>query len=144
MSAASPGAPMSHSTHADFRRQGHRDRAAKAKALGGRAPRAHGGEAKSDEKSDKAMIRRAMHAHDTQQHDGKKTRLPFKDGGGAPVPGEAAAKPRLDRAGGGGGGKKSGGKKHGTNVNVVVAPGGGGAAAAPHPVPVPMAPHPPV
>jgi hypothetical protein len=38
---------------------------------------------KMDKKQDKAMIKKAMGQHDTQQHKGKKTTLKLKKGGAA-------------------------------------------------------------
>jgi len=38
---------------------------------------------KMDKKQDKAMIKKAMGQHDTQQHKGKKTTLALKKGGSA-------------------------------------------------------------
>jgi hypothetical protein len=36
---------------------------------------------KMDKKQDKAMVKKAMGQHDTQQHGGKKTKLALKKGG---------------------------------------------------------------
>jgi hypothetical protein len=44
---------------------------------------------KEDKKQDKAMLKKAMGQHDTQQHGGKKTKLTLKKGG---VTGEAMRK----------------------------------------------------
>ena len=44
---------------------------------------------KEDKKQDKAMLKKAMGQHDSQQHGGKKTKLALKKGG---VTGEAMRK----------------------------------------------------
>ncbi len=142
------------SEHSTFKKQAEHSHAAKHRAMG----LASGGTA--DDREDKAIadreIKKAFSAHDSQLHDGKKTRLKLRDGGTAEGD---SAKPRHDRAHrAAGGGTKKGGK--GSHVNVIIAPQGGqhppmggmappGAMPAPPihppgpPMPPPMPPPPP-
>lgn len=131
---------MGHPTHSSLKHQGHRSHERKVSQH-----RAEGGRI-GDKKEDEKLIKKAMREHDLQQHEGKHTRLKFKDGGA--IEGEAAA-PRLDRPGRAHGGKtnksKGGGKTH---VNVIVAPqnhsgppmAGPMGAMPPHPTPAPPPP----
>jgi hypothetical protein len=133
----------------DHARADHRERAHKMIGRTGNKM-ARGGGAHPDKKEDEALIREAMNEHDSQQHEGKKTRLKFKAGGA--VEGEHAKHHLGRRARGGPTGK---GGKHVTNV--IVSPQGGGqggggmrppmappqAMAAPPPRPAAPPPPPP-
>lgn len=129
---------------AAFKRQGERNHKEKLDKLD-----IHG--ERSEKKLVDGEIKKAMGEHDSQQHDGKKTKLKLKDGGhvdghhGKHRPDKVSRRRRADgghvsheeRSKGGSAEGKKGGK--GTHVNVIVAsPGGAGGPAAG------MAPRPPM
>lgn len=128
-----------HEHHGHFRRQSARDHAKKVAHHMGHA---HGGSV--DEMQDKAMIKKAVHAHERADHAGSPlTKLKLKDGGH--IEG-GHHKKRLDRSGFAAGGKTKSKGKGGTHVNVIVAPkggeGGGPGALPIAPPRPPMAPPP--
>ena len=124
-------------SHADLRKQGHKDHDRKLAHLAGGGAVERSGKAmidramREDSKEDTAMVKKAVAQHEAHDHPGKsKTKLHLATGGVA----EDRAPARLDRARGG---KAKGGRGRGkshTNVNVIVAPGHGG----PMPIPVPI------
>lgn len=141
---------MSHTSHAEMKRQGHKDQERKVTHL------AHGGESSMDVAEDKKLVAKAIREHEKHDHPGEKlTKLKLKAGG--TIEGKEA-KARHDRAPrkalASGGSAKAKGKS--THVNVIVAPGAGapgaGAGMAPHPMLPPGAgmappappPHPPM
>lgn len=128
-----------HETHAELRERAVHDKQEQLRKLGGRS--SGGYIAPDDREEDKRQIdhevRKAFGQHDTQLHDGKKTRLKLRRGGVAE--GEST-RHRLDRASGGR--ARKGGKGH-TSVNVIVAPQGGAGAGAAGGLPGTM-PHPPI
>jgi hypothetical protein len=133
-------------SHAQFRRDAIRHHSEK---IGRMLGHAHGGAVHSDKLEDEKMIRKAFKEHDEQLHEGKKTKLTFKNGGKVDADGdydgdEPRRSERRDRRARGG---ATGGKHKGTHVAVIVAPQGGGGGGGmgdrpPMPVPGPMAPAP--
>src|SRR5215472_8499347 len=116
----------------------------KARALLARTGHRVGGhlgrEPASDYESDKRMVEKGIHEHESQLHGGRHSKLKLADGGVAT--GEMAPmradRPRRGRSGHG----KDGGHK----VNIVIAPQGGGGPPALRPpmmVPPPRPPMPP-
>lgn len=88
---------------------------------------------RSDKAQDRAMVEKAVHAHERHDHPGKPlTKLKLKDGGRASGkrPHARADKPRRARGG------KTG--KHGTKVIIVNGAGGGHDRPVPVPVPKPV------
>src|SRR5215472_775662 len=115
----------------------------KARALLARTGHRVGGhlgrEPASDYESDKRMVEKGIHEHESQLHGGRHSKLKLADGGVAT--GEMAPmradRPRRGRSGHG----KDGGHK----VNIVIAPqgGGGGGPALRPPMMPPRPPMPP-
>lgn len=109
---------------------------------------ASGGAIRSDEAEDKALVRKGVRQHETQEHGGKHADLKLKGGGYIKGDKPGFHPGRKSRAGGGAvdgaqalakGGKVKGKPGIG-KVNIVIAhPGGAGGAGA-GPVPAPMPP----